>query len=157
MLGNSKKIIPKFQKKLQGFLSDESGKITKEDVLKIGMVAMWLAGGVAVDNANAVCTTTHTINTVTFGEATWTPTAMDRYYPGWASPLCTVPQSRLYGTIYTNVGMAPYSVTVNGHANSTATIQWGWLNGGTLTTDAAYTSHSNSGSGSGSGSGGGWC
>jgi hypothetical protein len=35
-----KKIIPKFKKKLQGFLSDESGKITKEDVLKMGMVAM---------------------------------------------------------------------------------------------------------------------
>jgi|GEM_PF-5078635 len=30
-----KKIIPKFKKKLSGFLSDESGKITKEDVLKI--------------------------------------------------------------------------------------------------------------------------
>ena len=35
-----KKTIPKFKKKLQGFLSDESGKITKEDVLKMGMMAM---------------------------------------------------------------------------------------------------------------------
>ena len=40
MSDQKKKIIPKFKKKLQGFLSDESGKITKEDVLKMGMVAM---------------------------------------------------------------------------------------------------------------------
>ena len=40
MSQQGKKIIPKIQKKLQGFLSDESGKITKEDVLKMGMVAM---------------------------------------------------------------------------------------------------------------------
>lgn len=39
-----KKTIPKFKKKLQGFLSDESGKITKEDVLKMGMVAMGVGG-----------------------------------------------------------------------------------------------------------------
>lgn len=38
-----KKIIPIFKKKLQGFLSDESGKITKEDVLKIGMITMGIA------------------------------------------------------------------------------------------------------------------
>jgi hypothetical protein len=37
---NNKKNIPKFRKKLHGFLSDESGKITKEDVLKIGLLAM---------------------------------------------------------------------------------------------------------------------
>jgi hypothetical protein len=36
----AKKNIPKFRKKLHGFLSDESGKITKEDVLKIGLLAM---------------------------------------------------------------------------------------------------------------------
>lgn len=40
MSDQKKKIIPKFKKKLQGFLSDESGKITKEDVLKMGMIAM---------------------------------------------------------------------------------------------------------------------
>ena len=40
MLEQKKKIIPKFKKKLQGFLSDESGRITKEDVLKMGMIAM---------------------------------------------------------------------------------------------------------------------
>ena len=40
----NKKIIPKFKKKLQGFLSDESGKITKEDVLKeefVGGLGIW--------------------------------------------------------------------------------------------------------------------
>ncbi len=41
--GENKKIIPKFKKKLQGFLSDESGKISKEDVLKMGMIAMGVA------------------------------------------------------------------------------------------------------------------
>jgi len=32
---DEKKIIPKFKKKLKGFLSDEDGKVTKEDVLKL--------------------------------------------------------------------------------------------------------------------------
>ncbi len=41
--GENKKIIPKFKKKLQGFLSDESGKISKEDILKMGIVAMGVA------------------------------------------------------------------------------------------------------------------
>lgn len=44
MSEQQKKIIPKFKKKLQGFLSDESGKITKEDVLKMSMIAMGIAG-----------------------------------------------------------------------------------------------------------------
>jgi hypothetical protein len=34
-MSKDKKIIPKFKKKLHGFLSDESGKITKEDILKV--------------------------------------------------------------------------------------------------------------------------
>ena len=47
-----KKIIPKFQKKLSGFLSDEAGKISKEDVLKMGIIAMGLAsfGSVSADH-----------------------------------------------------------------------------------------------------------
>lgn len=32
-----KKLFPKFKKQLQGFLIDESGKITKEDVLGIAL------------------------------------------------------------------------------------------------------------------------
>jgi hypothetical protein len=43
MTSKKKKIVPKFKKKLQGFLSDESGKITKEDVLKMSMLAMGVA------------------------------------------------------------------------------------------------------------------
>jgi hypothetical protein len=42
-MSEKKKIIPKFKKQLQGFLADESGKITKEDVLKMGMFAMGMA------------------------------------------------------------------------------------------------------------------
>ncbi len=37
------KIIPKFQKKLSGFLSDEWWKITKEDILHVWIVAMGIA------------------------------------------------------------------------------------------------------------------
>jgi len=43
MLEQQKKIIPKLKKKLRGFLTDESGKIAKEDVLKVSMLAMGLA------------------------------------------------------------------------------------------------------------------
>lgn len=59
-----KKIIPKLKKNLQGFLADESGKITKGDVLKMGMLAMGIAG--VVGNANATCISSSTTNTVTF-------------------------------------------------------------------------------------------
>lgn len=51
MQEQKKKMIPKFQKKLQGFLSDESGKITKEDVLKMGILAMGIASTVNQTNA----------------------------------------------------------------------------------------------------------
>ena len=48
-----KKIIPKFQKKLSGFLSDEAGKISKEDVLKMGIIAMGIVGIYSIDQMNA--------------------------------------------------------------------------------------------------------
>lgn len=38
MSNNKRKIFPKFKKKLKGFLTDESGKISKKD-------ALWLAAG----------------------------------------------------------------------------------------------------------------
>lgn len=61
MQEQKKKMIPKFQKKLQGFLSDESGKITKEDVLKMGIMAMGIAGTTGgINDANAVVTTSAT-------------------------------------------------------------------------------------------------
>ena len=47
------KIIPKFQKKLSGFLSDEAGKISKEDVLKMGIIAMGIVGIYSIDQMNA--------------------------------------------------------------------------------------------------------
>lgn len=69
MSENNQKVIPKFKKKLQGFLSDESGKITKEDVLKMSIVAMGMVGMVSNANASAhgnVCNITSTTNTVSF-------------------------------------------------------------------------------------------
>jgi hypothetical protein len=39
-LGN--KSLPKFKKNLTGFLADESGKISKQDVLKLALGAMLL-------------------------------------------------------------------------------------------------------------------
>lgn len=58
MQEKKKKMIPKFQKKLQGFLSDESGKITKEDVLKMGILAMGIAGtSGGINDANAAIST----------------------------------------------------------------------------------------------------
>lgn len=52
-MSETKKSIPKFKKKLQGFLSDENGKITKEDVLKMGMLAMGIAGALSAEQAIA--------------------------------------------------------------------------------------------------------
>ena len=37
MSEQKKKVIPKFQKNLKGFLADESGKVTKQDVLKLAV------------------------------------------------------------------------------------------------------------------------
>ena len=69
MSENNKKTIPKFKKKLQGFLSDESGKITKEDVLKMSIVAMGMVSMISTANASthgSGCNTTSATNTVTF-------------------------------------------------------------------------------------------
>jgi hypothetical protein len=67
MSTQNKKTIPKFKKKLQGFLSDESGKIAKEDVLKMGMLAMGIAGMAGVQDVEAACTWTGpSSNTVSF-------------------------------------------------------------------------------------------
>ena len=48
-----KKIFPKIKKQLQGFLADESGKISKEDVLKMSIATLGLSG-FSMD-ANAWC------------------------------------------------------------------------------------------------------
>ena len=145
-----KKVIPKFKKKLHGFLSDESGKITKEDVLKMGMIAMGVAG--MIDSANASCSWSNTSSIVSFWTPSGNPTPVNSYYPaaisGNAPADCDATkdanQSRLSGTIYTSSSVAPYSVIVNWHANSYATIQWGGFNGGTLTTTTSvgHGSHS---------------
>ena len=42
MTNSIRKTIPQFKKQLQGFLTDESGKVTKEDVLKLAFGAMVL-------------------------------------------------------------------------------------------------------------------
>lgn len=160
MSESKKKNIPKFQKKLNGFLSIESGKLVSEDALKMSMITMGIVTTMLwVDQVSAACTTSYASNTVSFWELAGTPTTIDRYYNGWADAGCALPQSRLHGTIYTNAGIAPYYEVVNGHANGNATIQGGWLNWWSLTTDAAYATHSNSWSWSWSwsGSGGGWC
>lgn len=69
MSENQKKIFPKFKKQLQGFLTDESGKVTKTDVLKLGIGAM-MVGGVAGDASAAThgngCNTSSNTNTVSF-------------------------------------------------------------------------------------------
>jgi hypothetical protein len=53
MSDQHKKTIPKLKKKLHGFLTDESGKIAKEDVLKMGMIAMGIAGMAGVQDVSA--------------------------------------------------------------------------------------------------------
>ena len=45
-----KKIFPKLQKKLKGFLTDESGKISKKDALGLAVGAALIAG---IDSASA--------------------------------------------------------------------------------------------------------
>ncbi len=60
MQEKKKKIIHKFRKKLQGFLSDESGKITKEDILKITMMTMGIANILPTSDANAWISWTNT-------------------------------------------------------------------------------------------------
>jgi hypothetical protein len=42
MSENLKKSLPKFKKQLKGFLTDESGKVTKEDILKLALGSMMI-------------------------------------------------------------------------------------------------------------------
>ncbi len=121
MSEQQKKTIPKFKKKLQGFLSDESGKITKEDVLKMGMVAMGVWGMVwGIDQVNA----------------------------GWnhTSNYAGVPaNSHTNGNGWTCYWQWPWAFwdTVNGHASGSG-VAWGNCFGGTGTHgNATHGSHNN--------------
>jgi hypothetical protein len=119
-----KKIIPKFKKKLQGFLSDESGKITKEDVLKMGMIAMGIAGITGVNDVNAA----HASN-----------------YSGVSGNSHSNGQG---GNCHGN-GAWSYGNTVNGHANASGTA-WANCYGGTashgnVSHSSAHGNHSSGG------------
>ena len=161
-----KKIIPKIKKKLYGFLSDEDGKITKEDVLKMGMVAMGVGGMIGWTNPVEAWHTNHsncTVGSQTSSHANWwnasgTPTTINSTATVYR--WCTNVTDSMNGTVYVNSAIAPYSVVVNGHANSVASIQGGGFNGMNATINQGQSSHSNvnshANSGSGSGSGG-WC
>lgn len=46
-----KKVFPKLQKKIKGFLTDESGKISKKDALGLSLGALLLGG---IDSVGAV-------------------------------------------------------------------------------------------------------
>lgn len=151
MSENNKKTLPKFKKKLHGFLSDESGKITKEDVLKMWIIAMWVM--LPMNNAIAwhnshwnYCNWTSASTNAVFGQPTGNSTPINKTYnPSVGTSLCNpVPSdkmSRMSWTIYTNWSVAPYSYIVNGHANGNATIQGWWINGGNINTVASHGSH----------------
>jgi hypothetical protein len=44
MVIQKKKLFPKLKKKLKGFITDESGKITKKDALGLSVGAVLLSG-----------------------------------------------------------------------------------------------------------------
>lgn len=150
MSENIKKSFPKFKKQLQWFLMDESGKVTKEDVLKIALGAMMVWG--IVDQVDAACSTSSTNNSVSFGVSTGISTNISNNSltpsitnAGECVAWVNTPYSTLNGTVYTNTAVAPYTydTTINGHANGwgNATIQ-GWeFNGWSLTTVAWHGSH----------------
>jgi hypothetical protein len=48
MVIQKKKLFPKLKKKLKGFITDESGKITKKDALGLAVGAVLLSGAVEV-------------------------------------------------------------------------------------------------------------
>lgn len=131
MVEQQKKIIPKFQKKLQGFLSDESGKITKEDVLKMSIIAMGVAGMMgSIDPVGAA--TIHT-NSWPHSNSSSISNTHANGGGGWCSAS----------------GPWAYSNTVNGHANGSGTAG-GSCYGGTAShgnaNHANVTTHSSHGS-----------
>ena len=150
-----KKTIPQFKKQLQGFLTDESGKVTKEDVLKLalGVMMLWsmihdvsaICSTSSVSTSSTFWTTTGVASTVTNNDLPPNITNFAECFAWWNTPYTT-----LNGTIYTDIWVAPYSysATVNGHANGwgNATILGWWFNGGSLTTVASHGSHGSHGS-----------
>lgn len=141
-MSETKKSIPKFKKKLQGFLSDENGKITKEDVLKMGMLAMGIAGALSAEQA--IAWHSNTSSHANGGTQAWSYTAISNgNISGWA---------------WYSAGSATCNINtvVNGHFNNAAypgTIAWGGI---TWVSVTSHSSHSNSGSWSWTWSGG-WC
>ncbi len=139
-----KKIIPKFKKKLQGFLSDESGKITKEDVLKMGMIAMWIAALIPSADAAVHCNTIASVAShANWWSTLWTATAINSTESVFR--WCKNVDDSAVGTVYVSAAIAPYSQTVNWHANSSATIQWWEFNGMNLAI-SLWQSHGSHGS-----------
>ena len=126
MSQESKKMIPKIKKKFQWFLSDESGKISKEDVLKMWMMAMWV---VWFSSTVAWAHTNHTNSTVNAGSQVWNYTTIsgpDLSWWAWYSP----------GSASCNV-----NVTVNGHYNN-ANFPW-TVAGGGITWVNVHANHVN--------------
>lgn len=128
-----KKIFPKVKKQLHGFLADESGKISKEDVLKISLATVAL-GGLIPSSADAVCNpatyaASH-VNVPPFAGWTFAVNIPD---PWWKT--CYVHSNIPYQPAHNNVGsywhdntpeilahnnnIADGSVWLNNHANGT--------------------------------------
>lgn len=132
MSDSKKNIFPKLKKKLSGFLTDESGKISKKDALWLGAGALFLAW---VEDAAAAHSSGsgHSSSYGNEGNRDW-----------WGSPVCTPSATHA-------------SWIVNGHynANFTANLSGGhheWAK--TLYSHGSHGSHgSHSSSGSGSGCG----
>lgn len=150
-MAENKKIIPKLKKQLQWFLSDESGKITKEDVLKIALWAMMVWSMVGDVSAGHTNNSTCTVIPSTSSFLNWWNTSGTATHINSTANVvrwCTTVTDTMIGTVYVNASIAPYSVTVNGHANGNATINgWGfnWLNAN-ISQWQSHGNHSNHGS-----------
>lgn len=147
MSEQKKKIIPKFKKKLQGFLSDESGKITKEDVLKMGIVAMGMATFIPTVDAAYHCSVGSSVAShANWGNTSWIATPVNSTASTWR--WCRAVNDSMVWTAYVNSSVAPYSRLVNGHANGNATIQGWWFNGlnATIYQWQSHGSHASHGS-----------
>ena len=139
MSSNNKKAhIPKIQKKLRNFLTDESGKITKKDALGLSAAGIYLAGIEQVAAAHTNVTTVTACGHINQAARSVYPSA-----PGINETLTA------HASSITN---STYSRTPNGgHLNATNTTWWTHTNQAAIDAIEACTAHTNAHSS------GGWC
>lgn len=131
---SKKKLFPKLKKKLRGFLTDESGKISKKDALGLSIGAMLLMGSEEVVAAHSSLCAGH------WSAAAAAPVGA----PGAAHQSSSAHGNS--GTFYSSFTPTHGSWIVNGHYSWLPWATWAWAvhaNGASHGSHGSHGSHCN--------------